>query len=325
MSTGVGHVRALWGRLWFLPLIPAFYALLLVGFGEVRPEHLVFGALCPVLAFWSRRTKSFFVDASPYVAVAIGYDLVRYARPFFVKADRVLGCDLRAAELALFSAGPNTTFQDYFARHNAPVFDLLFAVPYTIFVYLVLIYAAYLYFKDRVRMRVYLWAFAIGNFISFVCWLVFPAAPPWYLRAHGCTIDPFALPNAAALARVDALLGIHYYETFYSRASSIFGALPSMHCAYPVIGLLTAWRAATWRTRPIHVAYSIVMAVAAVYLDHHWVIDVIAGWLVAIVSVWLARRWVARLSARSAAAQARLVQAERGRLSRIPAAAGDGA
>ncbi|HEY8943217.1 MAG TPA: phosphatase PAP2 family protein [Polyangiaceae bacterium] len=323
MSRLAGHVRTLWGPLWFLPLIPTVYALILLPFGELRPEHIVFGVLCPLLGFYGARTKRFFVDVSPYVAVAVAYDLVRYVRPIFVTADRVLGCELRTAELTFFRAGTNTTFQDFFARHHAPFWDLLFAVPYTIFVYLVIVYAGYLYFKDRARMRVYLWAFAVGNFLSFVCWLVFPAAPPWYLRAHGCTIDPNALPNAAALARVDALLGIDYYRTFYSRASSIFGALPSMHCAYPVIGMLSAWRAATWRTRPLHIAYAAVMAFAAVYLDHHWVLDVLAGWLVAIVAVFVARRLVARLGAGADEPVAALVPDEAARPSAIPAPIGD--
>jgi hypothetical protein len=275
-----------------LPLLPALYAAVLAAFGELRPEHVAFGLLCPALAFASARSKQFFVDISPYVGVAIAYDTVRYARPLFVTEERVFGCGLRDAELAVFRAGPGTTFQDYFAAHHTPFWDLLFAVPYTIFVYVVIVYAAYLYFNDRTRMRVYLLAFAIGNAISFTCWLLIPAAPPWYLRAHGCGIDASALPSPAGLARVDTLLGIDYFATFYGRASSIFGALPSMHCAYPVIGLLTSWRASTLWTRPIHLAYAAVMAVAAVYLDHHWVIDVLAGWAVAVVAVLLARRWV---------------------------------
>ena len=185
------------------------------------------------------------------------------------------------------------TFQDWFAVHHNGFFDLLFALPYLVFAYVVLIYASYLYFVDRPRMGYFLWAYAIGNFISFAMWLLVPAAPPWYLREHGCAIDLAAAPSPAALARVDELLHITYFERFYSRASSVFGALPSMHCAFPLIGLLTAWRAASWRTRPIHLAYTLIMAVAAVYLDHHWVIDVIAGWVVATVAV-LAAGWCLR-------------------------------
>lgn len=294
-------VSTLWGKLWPLPLLPALYALVLSVFGQLRPEHLVLAVLCPALGFAGQRAKNFLVDISPYLGVAIAYDLVRYVRPFFVTPERVLGCDLRALEVSLFRVDSKTTFQDYFAAHHSPFFDLLFAVPYTIFVYLVVVYAVYLYFKDRPRMRVYLWAFAIGNLISFACWLIVPAAPPWYLRSQGCGIDPGAVPSAAALTRVDVLLGIDYYRTFYSRAASVFGALPSMHCAYPLIGLLSAWRAGNLWTRSVHVAYTAVMAVAAVYLDHHWVIDVIAGWCVAGVSVWAAARLVSLLASRGAA------------------------
>jgi inositol phosphorylceramide synthase catalytic subunit len=286
------HVGSLWGRLWLLPLVPALYALVMLGIGDLRWEHVAFGVVAALLGLLGPRSKQFFIDATPYMAVAIGYDLVRYVRPLFVTADRVLGCGLRDAELALFSAAPGVTFQDLALRHHLPALDLLFAVPYTVFVYVAFIYAGYLFFADRRRMRHYLWAFAIGNYISFTTWLLLPAAPPWYLRAHGCAIDVAALPSPAGLARVDELLGIGYYAAFYSRASSVFGALPSMHCAYPLIGLLTAWRANGWRTRPIHIVYTLVMACGAVYLDHHWVIDVVAGWGTALVAVMLADRLV---------------------------------
>jgi membrane-associated phospholipid phosphatase len=49
--------------------------------------------------------------------------------------------------------------------------------------------------------------------------------------------------------------------------------------------LLTAWHKASWRTRPLHLFYVFWMAGAAVYLDHHWLLDVLGGWLVAIVAV----------------------------------------
>jgi membrane-associated phospholipid phosphatase len=64
--------------------------------------------------------------------------------------------------------------------------------------------------------------------------------------------------------------------------------MPSMHCAYPLIGLLTAWRVAPFSTRALHVFYTLLMFAASVYLDHHWVLDGIAGWATGIVSVYLA-------------------------------------
>jgi len=263
--------------------------------GDLRPEHVIISLAVAGLGLAGGKLRRFMLDMTPYLLLALGYDIVRYVREAVVTPDHVLGCGLRNAELALFSVAPGTTAQDWFAVHHATAADLVAAVPYTIFIYFAFAYAAYLFFVDRKRMRHYLWSLAVANYIAYVMWIVVPAAPPWYLRAHGCGIDLAALPSAAGLARVDAYLHIEYFHSFYSRASSVFGAMPSMHCAYPVLGLLTAWKAAGWKTRPLHIAYAIWMALAAVYLDHHWVLDVLAGWAVAAVSVFVVgyvmRRW----------------------------------
>jgi membrane-associated phospholipid phosphatase len=290
------HPRRLWGPKWALPGgLPLLYVAAVAAVGDLRNEHLIVLGTALVLAYTNARTKRFFLDALPYLIVAIGYDMVRYARVVILRPEQVLGCSLRSFELALFRVAPGVTYQDWFAAHHTPLFDLLFAIPYLIFVYLVLGYAIFLYFVDRPRMRHFMWSYAVGNLLAFVLWLTLPAAPPWYLRVNGCAIDLAAAPSPAALTRVDALLGITYFEQFYSRAASVFGALPSMHCAFPVMGLLTAWRHTGWKTRPIHIFYTLLMATAAVYLDHHWVVDVIAGWVVAVVSVWIAGwglRWI---------------------------------
>jgi inositol phosphorylceramide synthase catalytic subunit len=267
--------------------VPVLYVLVIAGIGDLRLEHVILLLVVLGLSAFGPRSRAFLSDITPYVLVALGYDMVRYARRLFVTPDRVLGCNLRSFELSTFSVAPGTTLQDWFQVHHAPFWDVVFAVPYTVFAYLALVYSAYLYFVDRPRMRRYLWSFAIANFISFVVWMVLPAAPPWYIRAHGCEISMSALPSAAGLLRVDQIFGMHYYENLYSRAASVFGAMPSMHCAYPMLGLLTAWRAASWKTRPIHLLYAITMFVGSNYLDHHWIWDGIAGLALAGVAVWL--------------------------------------
>ena len=281
------HVRGLWGRWWLLPAVPLIYGLVLLSVGEVRSEHLVAGVLCVVLGYATQSTSRFLADASPYVLVLMGYDLVRYLRGPFVTPDRVIGCGLRDLELQLFSVAPGVTLQEWLVAQARPSLDLLFAAPYAVFAYLAFGYATYLYFVDRPRMRHYLWSFAIANFVAFACWLALPAAPPWYVHAHGCTIDVGVAPSPAGLLRVDQRLGFGYFTAFYGRAASVFGALPSLHCAYPLIGLLTAWRAARL-TRLLHVFYVILMFVASMYLDHHWLVDGLAGWVLAVVAVGLA-------------------------------------
>jgi membrane-associated phospholipid phosphatase len=283
------HLRGLWGRWWPLPgALPLAYVLLVIALGDFRPEHAGITAVIWFFAYASARTRRFLLAILPYLVTVFLYDLVRYPRAVLVTADRVIGCGIRSAELSLFGLGPDTTLQDYFALHHTPALDLLCAVPYLVFAYAVLGYAVYLYWVDCARMRRFVLAYALGNLISFVMWLGLPTAPPWYLRHYGCDIQLDVVPSPAALLRVDHLLGIGYFQAFYSRAASAFGALPSMHCAFPLMGLLVSWRTIGWRTRPIHLAYTLVMAFAAVYLDHHWVIDVVTGWLVAVVSVLMA-------------------------------------
>lgn len=280
------HVLDLWGpHWWFIPLLPGVYAGALFAIGDLRWEHVVIASTVAALGFGSRTTKSFFVLAFPFLLTAWGDDAIRYLIPTFVTSDRVLGCPMRNAELALFSVGPNETLSDYFAVHHAPVFDVLAAIPYAIFWMFPLVYAGYLFYADRPRLSFYLWSLFLAQAVVWFVWLAFPAAPPWYVRAHGCFIDASAAPSAAALLRVDDLFGIHYFQSFYSRGMTTFGALPSGHCVFPMIGLLTAWRFASWRTWPLHVSYTLSMIVASTYLDHHWLIDGLTAWLVSAAAV----------------------------------------
>ncbi len=291
----LAHIQRLWGRFWFVPVLPAVYALLMLLVGDVRPEHVAVGIICLVVGFWNRTTKRFFIDISPFVVFAIGYDALRYLLAWSITPERVLTCALRELELSLFGLGNGVTPQDYALAHATPALDLLFAVPYAIHAYVAFVYSAFLFFVDRERMRYFLWVFVVANYAAFAIWVLLPAAPPWYIRAHGCIADLSTPPSAAGLLRVDALLGVPYFQSFYARASQVFGAIPSMHCAFPMIGLLTAWPYINYKTRPIHILYVVLMFLASVYLDHHWVIDGILGWMLALLSVLATRAVLRRL------------------------------
>jgi len=40
-----------------------------------------------------------------------------------------------------------------------------------------------------------------------------------------------------------------------------------------------------WKTRPLHLLYAGSMLMASVYLDHHWLVDGMFGWLISVVGV----------------------------------------
>ncbi|MFZ5896628.1 MAG: phosphatase PAP2 family protein [Myxococcota bacterium] len=281
-------------RAFGLPLLPLAYAALLFLLGKPRLDLLGVGVGAALLGFWSARSQRLLREASPALMTALGYDAMRYLTPALVHSERVAACGLRQAELTFFSAGPNLTWGEFIANHHTPALDLFFAVPYTVFIYVAAATAIYWYRRDIAQMRRYVLAFAVANFLAFAFWLAIPAAPPWYVHAHGCAVDLQAHANPAGLARVDTLLGIHYFENFYGRAASVFGAMPSMHCAYPMIGLLVAFPTASLRAKLLHGAYTLWMFVAALYLDHHWVVDALVGYLVAFSAVWLANAYLTR-------------------------------
>src|SRR5262249_33709070 len=127
----------------------------------------------------------------------------------------------------------------------------------------------------------------------FVTYHLYPAAPPWYFRKHGSRVNLRAAPyEGTHLARVDQFLGYPYFKKFYARASDVFGAVPSLHCAYPLLMILERWRLHGRVGRSLLVLFYGSMCFSAVYLDHHWVIDVILGSGYALGTTWLMRRLI---------------------------------
>ncbi len=126
--------------------------------------------------------------------------------------------------------------------------------------------------------RAFGWTFLALNVAGFATYHLYPAAPPWYVQERGCLVDLSAHASEGPnLARVDAWLGIGWFHAFYGRSSDVFGAVPSLHVAYPLLCLLFGWR--TWRApgRVLGASFFDLMCFAAVYLAHHWVTDVVVG------------------------------------------------
>ncbi|MFW5967180.1 MAG: phosphatase PAP2 family protein, partial [Persicimonas sp.] len=152
---------------------------------------------------------------------------------------------------------------------------------------------------DR-RVHPFMWGYLLMNLIGFVIWVCMPVAPPWYVEKYGLSAPSGpVLGDPAALERVDLLLGYAHFQSIYEQATYVFGAFPSMHVAPGV------W-VALWARRPslrvIAVLYACLMSFFAVYLTHHYIVDVLAGALLAAAVYWLmsrtrARGWSIRLAA----------------------------
>jgi membrane-associated phospholipid phosphatase len=295
-----GHLRQLWpGAGIFLPLPFVAWAIgcLLAGYG--RWEHVLFLVGVPLLAYTNRATKRLFL---PMGLLGLVYDAMRWIRDVGLTPERVHLCDLRAIDARIASvtvAGEHGTVHDWVQAHPSMPLDLACAVPYGTFIFFVIGFAVVLYVKDYARMRAFGWAFLAVNLAGFATYHLYPAAPPWYFHAHGCTVDMAAHASEGRnLARVDAFLGIQYFHGFYGRSSDVFGAVPSLHVSYPALVVLFGWPVLRWPGRVFALGFMSAMCFAAVYLDHHWIVDVVLGLsytvAVYVAAVLLLKAWTAR-------------------------------
>ena len=71
------------------------------------------------------------------------------------------------------------------------------------------------------------------------------------------------------------------FAEFYGRSVDPCGAIPSLHVAYPLLAVYYAFQFGAGRA--LSVAVFLITCFSAVYLNHHYVIDLIAGSAYALV------------------------------------------
>jgi membrane-associated phospholipid phosphatase len=128
-------------------------------------------------------------------------------------------------------------------------------------------------------------------YLGYVLYVIFPAAPPRLVLVYDFkrTLQGYPHLFANLSARAFALLPVD------SRA-----AFPSLHAAVSSLALFYAWR----YVRPwfwVLLPFALGLWVSTVYLRHHYVVDLLAGWMLAPVAAWAAPHldaWWARKQAR---------------------------
>ncbi|HVZ71493.1 MAG TPA: phosphatase PAP2 family protein [Polyangia bacterium] len=266
-------------------LAAAAYLVLMGRLGLDGPAHWLFAIVAVAVPVTIPPVDRILLGALPFVAFAAVYDLLKLAHPAVVAS----GVHVAAPYLfdkwafGVGGAAARVSMNELFAAHHWTAVDLVTGCAYFSYIYAVLAFAVFVALIDRTadgwrRTRGLGWSFFGMNLAATATYLLLPVAPPWYVAKFGFgPVDVHTTASPGALVRWDALVGVPYFARFYAHCSDVFGAMPSMHCAYPMLLLLYAREL----RRPILtralVAFELLMCFSAVYLQHHYVSDIVVG------------------------------------------------
>jgi membrane-associated phospholipid phosphatase len=197
------------------------------------------------------------------------------------------------ADETLAGAVPSVWLQARLVDGSPHWYDVGAALVYiTHFVTIPLI-TAVVWFRLRDRFGQWLTAVLAMSFLGIAGYLAYPAAPPWLAAQRG---------DIGTLARIShlgleglGLDGVARLVQLGQAGSNPVAAMPSLHAGAALLAALFLWPS-VWRVpRLLLAAYALAMALTLVYTGEHYVVDVLAGWLVALVGILLSRL-VVRLS-----------------------------
>jgi hypothetical protein len=198
--------------------------------------------------------------------------------------------ELYNAEKSVFGIHHNgqlLTPNEYLLLKKNTFVDIFAGVFYLCWIPVPLGFAAFMFFKNKNQFLRFSMTFLLVNLLGFVVYYTYPAAPPWYIQVHGFQFTPLTMGNTAGLARFDKYFNITIFQSIYAKGSNVFAAMPSLHSAYPVIVCYYAIKNRLGWVNVIFATVTVGIWFTAVYASHHYVLDVIAGILCAILGISL--------------------------------------
>ncbi len=270
-------------------IIVILFFILINQITKFRPDHAFLALLVVALSLGKERSRRFLIDWSPLILFWIAYDMMRGV------ADNIRGVihvvapyHWEHALFARFFGGEIPPFWcqdlqawlgDGFSRR---ILDLLGANFYTLH-FAIPVVIGWIFWHtmdDRKTFYRYFYTLTVLNVMALITFMVFPAAPPWFVYNYGFIQPPhtsfFGL-SAGSLINVDKLFGTHFYATVWDSFNpNHFAAVPSLHGAYPVTSAIFLYH--KFHRYPVAlILYCAAAWASAVYLNQHYLIDLIIG------------------------------------------------
>jgi membrane-associated phospholipid phosphatase len=178
------------------------------------------------------------------------------------------------------------------ARYASPFLDIFAAIPYLIHFPLPVLFGLYLFSNAQRRKQLlpFIWMAGWVNFLAVTVQFFFPTAPPWFTDSavydenDGTLVR--AANNEAGFERLDILFNVRLFHSIYGASPVKFGAMPSLHVAWPAIICFSK----PWVSPRFAIGHLVWISWAALYSNHHYGVDALGGiCLVFIVYICMTR------------------------------------
>lgn len=261
--------------------------------GGIRGDHYLFIIGVTVLYFLGETTRKM-VWAFGFILIYwFIFDSIRLIPNYEINPPLHIA-EPYLAEKAWFGIETSQgilTPNEYIEQNYTNTFlDIYTAIIYLSWIPIPLAFSFYLFFsKQRDKMVNYLFGFLMVSQLGLIIQFIYPAAPPWYVDLHGFEENLNIPGNPGRLIEFDKFFGTSLFESMYGLNANVFAAIPSLHCAFPIILIFFSWK---YKLRGWMILGIILMLstwFSAVYTYHHYIIDVILGVLTALMTVFIYR------------------------------------
>ena len=249
---------------------------------SIEPEWVVLALL--VIAIALGRGLTFIVDWGPFLLLFFAYEAMRG----FAAKTGFAPHDLGGLESGLFGGTlPMLALQHaFYDPQQIRPQDLLGMFFYFMHFPLPILVGFLFWLRSREHYHRFIAALLLMAFLSFVTYLFWPSAPPWYQFAPD-RVPPDQVVHKILNETVTKLWGPNYFVSpLYTHLNpNQFAAFPSLHAAFPALATVYAWN--RYRALAIGlVLWTIAVLLSIVYLGEHYVVDALAGFLyVAVATV----------------------------------------
>ena len=240
---------------------------------EVEPDYILL--LMAPLALLAGRMVRFLKDWVPFVALFLGYEAMRGIAPKLGVPPHV--ADIAWMERTLFLGNyPGAVLQSLVQSgtlHNILTFAAT-AIYLCHFIFPLSV-GFLLWHVNRLQFLRFTTGLLGMSFVAFIFYLLAPSGPPWYAQQQGviCCIHDW----------VSSSLPTAWSPIYHMFNGNAFAAFPSLHAAYPFIAYL-ATKPVSRQGGRVVLAWAVIVWVVVVFLGEHYVVDVLAGIVLAAVS-----------------------------------------